>query len=211
VSAFWALIALTVVIAVADWWAVETDRRTVEYVLKPATMLALIAAAVVLPDAEPESAQLFFVAGLVCSLIGDVLLMLDEKLFIGGLIAFLMAHVAYVVGLTQFDLTPPLLFVGVLVVLIAAAVVGSRVVRGAGEQDSRLAAPVAVYMAVISLMVMMAFGTAVPIAILGAVLFYASDGILGWNRFVQPLPHGRLAVMTTYHLGQIGLVLALAT
>jgi uncharacterized membrane protein YhhN len=66
-------------------------------------------------------------------------------------------------------------------------------------------------MAVISLMVMMAFGTAAPIAILGAVLFYASDGILGWNRFVQPLPHGRLAVMTTYHLGQIGLVLALAT
>ena len=60
-------------------------------------------------------------------------------------------------------------------------------------------------------MVVMAFGTSVPAAIVGALLFYASDGILGWNRFVQPLPHGRLAVMTTYHLGQIGLVLALAS
>ena len=52
---------------------------------------------------------------------------------------------------------------------------------------------------------------AIPIAIAGAVLFYASDGILGWNKFVEPVPHGRVAVMTTYHLGQIGLVLALAS
>ena len=50
-----------------------------------------------------------------------------------------------------------------------------------------------------------------PVAIAGAVLFYASDGILGWNKFVQPVPHGRVAIMTTYHLGQIGLVLALAS
>ena len=95
--------------------------------------------------------------------------------------------------------------------LVAAAVIGSRVVRGAGEDDARLAAPVAVYMAVISLMVVIAFGTARPFAIVGAVLFYASDGILGWNKFVEPVPHGRVAVMTTYHLGQIGLVLALAS
>ena len=98
-----------------------------------------------------------------------------------------------------------------MVVLVAAAVIGSRVVRGAAADDERMTGPVAVYMAVISLMVVMAFGTAVPIAIAGAVLFYASDGILGWNKFVEPVPHGRLAVMTTYHLGQIGLVLALAS
>ncbi len=73
----------------------------------------------------------------------------------------------------------------------------------------RLGAPVAIYMAVISFMVVSAFGTALPFAIVGAVLFYISDGVLGWNRFVDPLPHGRLIVMTTYHLGQIGLVLAL--
>ena len=85
------------------------------------------------------------------------------------------------------------------------------IVRGAGATDERLTGPVAIYMSVISLMVVMAFGTAVPIAIVGAVLFYASDGILGWNKFVEPVPHGRVAIMTTYHLGQIGLVLALAS
>lgn len=211
-TTFWVLIGLTLVVAVADWWAVVADRRPVEYVLKPLTMVVLIAAAVALPDPVTDGARLFMVAGLVCSLAGDVFLMLDEKLFIGGLVAFLVGHVMYIIGLLRFDdITPPLLLVGVVLVLIAAAVIGSRVVRGATEEDARLTGPVAVYMGVISLMVVMAFGTAVPAAIVGAVLFYASDGILGWNKFVEPVPRGRLAVMTTYHLGQIGLVLALAS
>jgi uncharacterized membrane protein YhhN len=211
-TTFWVLIAATLVVAAADWWAVATDRRSVEYVLKPLTMVVLIGAALALPDPVTDGARLFMVAGLVCSLAGDVFLMLDEKLFLGGLVSFLVGHVMYVIGLLRFDdVTPPLLLVGVVVVFIAAAVIGSRVVRGATETDSRLTGPVAIYMAVISLMVVMAFGTAVPIAILGAVLFYASDGVLGWNKFVEPVPNGRLAIMTTYHLGQIGLVLALAS
>ncbi len=208
---FWTLIAATVLVAAADWWAVATDRRSVEYALKPLTMVVLIAAAIALQDPTPEGARLFIVAGLLCSLAGDVFLMLDDRLFIGGLVSFLVGHVMYVVALLQFDITPPLLFVGVLVVMVAAAVVGSRVVRGAGEADARLAGPVAVYMAVISLMVVFAAGTAVPAAIIGALLFYASDAILGWNKFVEPIPHGRMAIMTTYHLGQIGLVIALAS
>ena len=208
---FWWLIVATLLVAAADWWAVGTDRRPLEYALKPLTMVVLIAAAVALQDPTPEGARLFMVAGLLCSLVGDVFLMLDERLFIGGLVSFLVGHVMYVVALLQFDITPPLLFVGVVAVLVAAAVIGSRVVRGAGEADARLTAPVAVYMAVISLMVVFATGTAVPAAIIGAGLFYASDGILGWNKFVEPVPHGRVAIMTTYHLGQIGLVLALAT
>ena len=49
-TAFWILIAATLVVAAADWWAVATDRRSVEYGLKPATMVVLIAAALVLPS-----------------------------------------------------------------------------------------------------------------------------------------------------------------
>ncbi len=212
---FYALIAATLVVAAADWWAVSADRRSLEYLLKPLTMVVLIAAAVSLPEAEltdgSATARWMFVAALVCSLAGDVFLMLDEKLFIGGLIAFLLGHVMYIIGLLQLDITPPLLMVGTLLVLVAAAVIGSRVVRGAQEQDARLGVPVAIYMAVISFMVVAAIGTALPFAIAGALLFYASDGVLGWNRFVEKLPHGRLIVMTTYHLGQVGLVLALAS
>ena len=69
--------------------------------------------------------------------------------------------------------------------------------------------PVAAYVLVISLMVAFAFGTGRWWAIVGALLFYVSDAFIGWSRFVASSRHQRLAIMTTYHLGQIGLVLGL--
>lgn len=210
-TVFWVLVAATLVVAAADWWAVATERRSVEYGLKPATMLVLIAAAVAMPDPEPSAARWFFVVALLFSLAGDVFLMLDERLFVAGLGSFLVGHLAYVGGLVQFDLEPALLVAGVAGVVVAAALVGTRIVAAARTRDPRLAVPVAAYIAVISAMVACAVGTAVPLAIAGALLFYASDAVLGWNRFVQPVPQGRLVVMTTYHLGQVGLVLALVT
>ena len=74
---FWALIGVTLVVAAADWWAVATDRRPVEYVLKPLTMVVLIGAALALSDPASDAARWWMVAGLVCSLAGDVFLMLD--------------------------------------------------------------------------------------------------------------------------------------
>jgi uncharacterized membrane protein YhhN len=45
----------------------------------------------------------------------------------------------------------------------------------------------------------------------GAVLFYASDALIAWNRFVQPRPWMPLAIIVTYHVGQAALVLSLAS
>lgn len=206
---FWWLIVATLVVAAADWVAVATDRRSVEYALKPATMVVLIAAAIALADPANDAARWILVVGLVCSLAGDVFLMLDPKLFLAGLGAFLVGHVAYVVALAQFDLETAPLVIGGFVVVVAGSVIGRRIVDAAAERDERFRVPVSAYVAVISAMVIAAFGTTIPAAIAGALLFYASDGILGWNRFVQPIPQGRLAIMIPYHLGQVGLVIAL--
>jgi uncharacterized membrane protein YhhN len=86
-----------------------------------------------------------------------------------------------------------------------------RIIVGAVAQGDEPAfkGPVVAYMVVISAMVVAAFGTASPIAIVGAVLFYVSDAVLAWNKFVKPFRAGRLAVMVTYHLGQAGLVWSL--
>jgi uncharacterized membrane protein YhhN len=43
----------------------------------------------------------------------------------------------------------------------------------------------------------------------GAVLFFASDGMIGWSRFVSDFPGSRVLIMVSYHVGQIGLVLGL--
>ena len=46
---------------------------------------------------------------------------------------------------------------------------------------------------------------------IGAVLFYCSDALIAWRRFVRPKPWQPLVIIVTYHLAQAGLVLSLAT
>lgn len=202
------LLAITLASAAIDWVAVHHGHRPVEYVFKPLTLVVLTATALALDPADP-TVRAWFVAGLVLSLAGDVLLMLPGDHFVPGLGAFLLAHVAYVVGLAAAGLDPLGVLAGLLVVGAAFGLVGTRLVGALRATRSELAGPVTAYMAVISAMVVCAFGTGDGVAIAGAVLFYASDALIGWGRFVRPVDWGRLAVMVTYHLGQVLLVLSL--
>ncbi len=207
-TTFWWLIAATLAVALVDWWAVFTARRPVEYVFKPLTMVVLIAAAVTLTDPASSAARWWLVAGLVCSLAGDVFLMLDD-LFVPGLASFLVGHLCYIVALANLGPTLPALIVGVVAVAVGVAFVGRIVINGAAATDARLRLPVTAYITAISVMVAVSIGTMIPFAIVGALLFYLSDACIGWSRFVKDFPQSRMAIITTYHLGQIGLVLAL--
>lgn len=204
------LLAMTLTVAVLNWIAVTVGNKGLEYVAKPGTMVLLIATVLVMEPTD-TTARWFFVAALVFSMIGDIFLMLPdrEKYFVFGLGAFLIGHLAYVPGLVLLSFGPIGFLIGLAFVIVAMATVGRRVVAAvkAGEPD--LVVPVMVYMGVISLMVACAFATAKPIAIVGALLFYVSDSLIAWNGFVKPFRNASLAIMVTYHLGQIGLVLAL--
>jgi uncharacterized membrane protein YhhN len=209
--------ALAAVFAVGNWIAVgKTDRthasRVLEYVCKPATLVALIAAAALLdPAADAQTWRAWFVAALVFSLAGDVLLMLPQDLFVAGLAAFLVAHVFYLVG---FWTNGPSAFALAIAVVLVVAVVGplgwrilSSIVRTGEPRELRGA--VAGYMLVISAMLATALATGNVVAAVGAGLFVASDSMIAWNRFVRPFRGAPVAIMVTYHLGQAGLVLAL--
>jgi uncharacterized membrane protein YhhN len=202
------LLAVTLAIAVADWLAVASDVKGAEYLFKPLTMVGLVACALAL-DPSSDTARGAIVVGLVLSLAGDVLLMLPVDLFVAGLGAFLAAHVAYVVALLLLGVSGGGLLVGVAVVVLSGVLVGRRIVAGATTADRALGPPVTAYMVVISAMVVSAFGVATFFAVLGALLFYVSDAVLGWSRFVHEFHRSRVVVMVTYHLGQAGLVLAL--
>lgn len=205
---FAVLIGATLLVAVADWAAIAAERRDVEYVLKPLTMLVLIAAAFAISEPDPAGARWWVVAALVASLAGDVFLMLDD-LFIPGLVSFLVAHLLYVVAFAVMGLVPVAFVVGALSVAVSVRVIGVRIIAGAAERDRTLGVAVAAYIGVISMMVAFAAGTTRWAVIVGAVLFYISDAFIGWSRFVAAFSHQRLAIMTTYHLGQIGLVIGL--
>lgn len=206
---FWILIIATLVVAAADWVAVGLDKRPAEYVLKPLTMVVLIAAAIVMQDADPTSAQWLVVAGLVFSLAGDVFLMLDKRYFVMGLGSFLIAHLLYIGAFVAMGLNGFGFVLGAAAVAVLIRAIGVKIVVGATESDQKLGVPVSLYVLVISLMVAFAAGTGRWWAIGGACLFYASDACIGWSRFVKEFPGQRLAIMTTYHLGQIGIVLSL--
>ena len=201
-------LAVAAVIAVLDWWAVGTDRRSIERWAKPAVMVFLIVAALLIP-AESEVVRWAIVTGLAFGLVGDVLLFYDR--FIPGAAAFLVGHLAYVVALLLVPQEPRGLLVGTVIVLLVAVFVGRKIVVGAWGKSSLLGAIVATYMVVIGIVVILAVGSSSVVVEIAALLFLTSDALLAWGRFVGPAPGGRVAVMVTYQLAQAGFVLAIPT
>jgi uncharacterized membrane protein YhhN len=68
---------------------------------------------------------------------------------------------------------------------------------------------VGVYMFIIALMVSSAIASGLMIATLGALFFYASDALIAYDRFVARFASARVAVIVTYHIAQVLLVIGL--
>lgn len=209
--AAWVVLGFAGVFAACNWIAVSprVQSRPAEYLSKPATTALLIVVALLLDPSDP-SQRGWFVAALILSLAGDVFLMLPSDLFVPGLGSFLLAHIAYVGGLRLEDPSGAV----VAVAAVGAAGLGVpvllRMIRGARAQGHpEMAVPLTAYVGVISAMVVFAFGSRDPVAAGGAVLFFTSDALIGWNRFVRPLSWVRPVIMATYHLAQAALVLSL--
>jgi uncharacterized membrane protein YhhN len=203
------LLALALVVAAGDWLAVVREHKALEYVCKPLTMVVLIAAALAL-DVDSSAVRAWFLIALVLCLIGDVLLMLPQDLFVFGLASFLLGHIAYIVGMHVDGVDAGRLGIGAVLVLVAMGVIGVRILRGVRSgPEPELTGPVVAYMTVISAMVASAIGTGHLAAVAGATSFYVSDALIAWNRFISETRHGRLAIMVTYHLAQVGLVLSI--
>jgi len=172
-------------------------------------MVALIGVAVTL-DPTQAGRRDWFVVALVLSMLGDVFLMVPRDLFVAGLASFLLAHLAYTVGF-RVDGAPAAAWAAAAVGVLAVDVVLARPVLGAvRRRHGDLLVPVVSYMVVISAMVSAAVATGIGLAVAGALLFFTSDTLIAWNRFVGRRPWMPLAIIVTYHVGQAGLVLSLA-
>lgn len=206
----WVFAAVFAVAAGANWWSrLAESRRGTELWSKPLALVALIGVAIALDPVDP-TVRAWFVAALVCSLAGDVFLLGGDRWFVPGLVGFLLAHVAYTIGMAVGpDWSWPGFAVGVAVMAVLAATVGRRIVPAAGRKERVLGPAVSAYLLAISLMFCAAVATGNAWAIAGAALFVASDSILGWRQFVAAASWMPLAIMVTYHLGQAGLVASL--
>jgi uncharacterized membrane protein YhhN len=149
-------------------------------------------------------------AGLLLSLAGDVLL-IPEGLFVGGLAAFLLAHVAYLRAFTRDARFAARAAPFAIVAAIAAgilAVLWPRLPPGLGV-------PVLAYVAMLGAMTAQAFARHAALrtpatrrAALGGALFLASDALLAIDRFHTDLPLAPLLVLGLYWPAQLLIALS---
>ncbi|MGQ9813572.1 MAG: lysoplasmalogenase [Candidatus Roseilinea sp.] len=206
-------IALSATIAIA---ADYRGARRAVYVFKPLTTLLILLAAVLAPAPFTPLYQTLIVAGLLFSLVGDVLLMLPGDRFLPGLVSFLLAHVCYI---SAFVADAGLRVSAWIVPCAACYIILMRILW---PRADRMQAPVSIYGLVIVTMLWQAVGRAAAVsamsasmlagpawAALGAALFVLSDFALAYNRFVRPFRAAQLLVLTTYWAGQLLIALSI--
>ena len=199
--------AFALIVAV-DWAAVYRRWARAEQVAKPLAMVALAWLALTMGAADDTTGRLVLVA-LAFSLAGDAFLLREGPAdFTGGLVSFLLAHIAYVMAFLTLGFRQWWALAGLLIVVLLSLTAGRRIVRGAAEQGgAAMGAGVTAYLVVISAMVVTASGTGRLLVLLGAVSFLVSDTVLALDRFAGQRPHARMVVIVTYHLGQLMMVI----
>jgi len=201
--------ALSAALAIAADW--EERRHRAFFALKPLTTLLIIAVAASI-SVEGPYAQAVLVA-LALSLCGDVFLMFgdgaraSDRAFIAGLVSFLLAHVAFVFAFAQ-DLRAPALPGWLAAVVFYALALLFVLLPRAG----RLKLPVLVYCLVLAAMVFAAAARHASLhdadtlrAVLGALLFLASDSLLAVRRFVGRYRGAQALILSSYW-SAIGLI-----
>lgn len=210
----WLILAL--VFAALEALALRRGWDKLEYVAKPAVMVCLFVWLYL--STGLQGLTIWFGLGILFSLAGDVLLMISlDRMFIFGLVSFLFAHISYLIGFQNELMTVSFWSVLLLAIIAVNAVRLMRrlisAMRARGQ--SRLIGPVVLYSTVITGVLYAAMTTlsnpawkagASLLVGLGAFLFYISDIILAWNKFVSPIKNGRVLNIAAYHLGQIGLI-----
>lgn len=144
--------------------------------------------------------------GLLVGSVGDVFLETgNPSHFVPGLLAFLVGHVAYIVGFTREAKTPSVAravpFFGLVAVVLTVAL----------PKAGPLAAPIGVYGVVIAVMMWRASArvgvdgaAGLPwLGLVGAVLFAFSDSMIAVNKFVVPFTGARPLILVTYWLAQL--------
>lgn len=179
-------------------------RRWLVYLCKPLTLAFALVIAGTAAGGPPSPYRALILAGLACSLVGDVFMMLPAKRFTAGLASFLVAHVCYVAAFAHASPAP-----APLLLLIAAAAVGVAVTVPLWPHLGRLRLPVTLYVAALVALLWQAGGWAATsgapsaqLAAAGAVLFTLSDAVLAHNRFRRPLRAAQAVILSTYFIAQ---------
>jgi uncharacterized membrane protein YhhN len=207
------LLGLFVVVATVQLIAQLTGNEILQETSKPLVMIVLGLYYFIVSGKERSSVVL---AAILFSFGGDVLLMFPAY-FIAGLVAFLIAHVFYILaysrhqeaiereeglkGIQRVRFAFPIVLAGTGLIVILYPVIG----------DLRI--PVMIYALVLTIMVLKAlfrFGKtnvmSFTMVFTGAVLFMVSDSMIAINKFLSPFAGSGFWIMATYMVAQFFII-----
>jgi uncharacterized membrane protein YhhN len=168
----------------------------------------------VLFAATVEPGRKLLVAALACSALGDFFLEAKHlgllgpvRLFLLGLVSFLVAHLFYVLLFVKANATVRINAerrLASLIVVVLAIVMLTALWPGLAEMRW----PVAAYSVVLTAMAVTAqFSRFSRLVAIGALSFFASDTMLALSIFGRPFAGSRLLVWITYYAAQLMITL----
>lgn len=187
-----------------------------EYACKPLLMLVLSSWFFLNSRRVGDRFTLMVQAGLFFSLAGDVVTLfthLDDFNFIIGLGAYFLAMLCYAFAFI-LNISEAPSMEGLLVAVLISFGIGTYAFFFAWDLmphvEEGLGLPVMAYIAAMALMGIAAafrfrrtFSNSFWLVLAGVLLLIASDSILAWDRFRQPLKWAPLAVLFSYAAGQV--------
>ena len=185
------------------------------FAVKPMIVLSLIGFVYWQSKTLQSSRRSLLLLALICSLLGDILLMFNAQnpqFFIFGLIAFLVAHIMYILLFVKDRNSSKNILPFVIILLIYASALFYLLKNGLGN----MLIPVIIYMLVILTMATTAIlrkdnvsKQSYFLVFMGALLFMLSDSLLALNMFYKPIPLANFAIMITYALAQFLIVIGI--
>lgn len=201
-----ALLTVAALAAVAFFVGFWLDLTALRLAVKPVPALCLLGWVL---SARRDGYAIGVAIGLGLSALGDLLLEIPADLFVFGLSAFLLAHLAYI-GATATDgralaplrALPFVAWCGALYLWLLPGMGG-------------LAVPVGVYVVVICAMLWRmaarADGTTLTtLALAGAISFAVSDSVIAIRKFNGDFTGAREIIMALYWAGQLGIAASAA-
>jgi len=178
-------------------------------VLLTKTPLSLLFILTVLVQSHPISSYYhFLLVGFLFCLAGDVCLAFPrKKMFLSGLISFLLGHAFYIFAFFTVAQTSRWTWVGALIFFIISGSVYSWL----RPHLRSMKGPVLVYVVVITVMLCGAWSVLGEsnltllgriIVFVGALSFYFSDVFVARDRFMKKEFHNRLIGLPMYYAGQ---------
>ena len=182
------------------------------FITKPLIVGSLLLYFIVRAKHLKTNLKRYIILALVFSLIGDIALMFESRdalFFILGLVAFLIAHVMYILSFLKqrnSNIKPVVL---PIILLLYASGLFYVLQPNLGE----LLIPVMIYMLIILGMATTASmrkgivnSSSYNWVFIGALLFMISDSILALDKFYQPQPLSSYSIMITYAFAQYCIV-----